>query len=298
MTDQPTATQATASKRFLSRRDEIQTWFDDRTWSLSGDTSTYAPQDTDVPDDECKAEQQAGGRCRAKTVLFPTSTDDISAILGDLPPGTPVSVVCGGHSSSATEASYHYHVPPVCLLHQLGAAEGAPSPQVGWMLDGFPIYGPLGPGGTAMKTCTVTGGTFGVDDCTDDCGGYYGDTGDGFMYRYYFLGEYNDGACCTAPIDPQNGGGADYYPFTPACMNGCCPSGAWCSYGIPSCDGDAVDGTAAGFAPVAIGALATNTEACANDDVCCDFDVNSGTCSHVTGSSAGASKGNRHSLNI
>ena len=82
---------------------------------------------------------------------------------------------CGGHSSSDTEPSYHYHVPPVCLLRQLGAAEGVPSPQVGWMLDGFPIYGPLGPGGAAMKTCAVTGGTFGVDDCTDDCGGYYED---------------------------------------------------------------------------------------------------------------------------
>ena len=30
---------------------------------------------------------------------------------------------CGGHSSSDTEPSYHYHVPPVCLLRQLGAAE-------------------------------------------------------------------------------------------------------------------------------------------------------------------------------
>ena len=198
---------------------------------------------------------------------------------------------CGGHSSSDTEPSYHYHVPPVCLLRQLGATEGAPSPQVGWMLDGFPIYGPLGPGGTAMKTCTVTGGTFGVDDCTDDCGGYYGDTGDGFMYRYYFLGEYNDGTCCTAPIDPQDGGGADYYPFTPACMSGCCPSGASCSFGLPACDGDAVDGTTASFSPIAIGALATNTEACANDDVCCDFDVNSETCKVVTGSSTGTSCG-------
>lgn len=90
MTDQPTATQATViTKRFLSRRDEIQAWFDDRTWSLSGD-ATYA-------------EQQGGrcrGRCRAKTVLFPASTDDVSTILRDLPHGTPVSIVCGGHSSS------------------------------------------------------------------------------------------------------------------------------------------------------------------------------------------------------
>ena len=223
-----------------------------------------------------------GGPTYGQVVDFGTSAPRVEGDTFD---------ACGGHSSSATEASYHYHVPPVCLLHQLRAAEGAPSPQVGWMLDGFPIYGPLGPGGTAMKTCTVTGGTFGVDDCTDDCGGYYGDTGDGFMYRYYFLGEYNDGTCCTAPIDPQDGGGADYYPFTPACMSGCCPSGAWCSFGLPACDGDAIDGTTASFSPIAIGALATNTEACANDDVCCDFDVNSETCKVVTGSSTGASCG-------
>ena len=76
-------------------------------------------------------------------------------------------------------------MPPVCLLRQLGATEGAPSPQVGWALDGFPVYGPLGPNGVVMKTCTVTGGTSGVDTCTDECAGYYGDTDDGYMYRYY-----------------------------------------------------------------------------------------------------------------
>mmetsp|Transcript_4231 Transcript_4231/g.10058 ORF Transcript_4231/g.10058 Transcript_4231/m.10058 type:complete len:523 (-) Transcript_4231:531-2099(-) len=126
MTDQPTAPQATASKRFLSRRDEIQSWFDARTWSLSGDTCTspHPTHDADaVPDaDEhgCPAERQpaAGGRCRAKTVLFPTSTADLSAILGDLPPGTPVSVVCGGHSSSnASTAACAGAV--VLDLHQL-----------------------------------------------------------------------------------------------------------------------------------------------------------------------------------
>ena len=29
--------------------------------------------------------------------------------------------------------------------------------QVGWSLDGFPVYGPRGPGGTLMQTCTITG---------------------------------------------------------------------------------------------------------------------------------------------
>ena len=185
---------------------------------------------------------------------------------------------CGGHSSSATAASYHYHVPPVCLLHQLGAAEGAPSPQVGWMLDGFPIYGPLGPGGTKMKTCTVTGGTVGVDICTDDCGGYYGDTGDGYLYRYYFLGAYNDGTCCTTPMDPPFGGGEDYFPFTPICLKGCCPRGMDCTLsGLATCNDDAVDGTAASFNATAVATLEINTGTCAADDMCCDSTV-SDTC--------------------
>ena len=92
MTDQPPPTQAAGekqpsagdgtTKRFLSRREDIQAWFHDRTWSMRGDM--HPPT-----------------ACRAKTVLFPTSAAaDVSAILRDLPPGTPVSVVCGGHSSS------------------------------------------------------------------------------------------------------------------------------------------------------------------------------------------------------
>ena len=65
-----------------------------------------------------------------------------------------------------------------------------------------------------MKTCTVTGGTIGTDTCLDDCNGYMADTGDGYTYRYYVTGPFNDGQCREMP--PQEaGGGADYYPFTP-----------------------------------------------------------------------------------
>ena len=207
-----------------------------------------------------------GGPTYGQVVDFGTSAPRVEGDTFD---------ACGGHSSSATEASYHYHVPPVCLLHQLGAAEGAPSPQVGWMLDGFPIYGPLGPGGTQMKTCTVTGGTVGVDVCTDDCGGYYGDTGDGYLYRYYFLGEYNDGTCCTTPIDPQFAGGEDYFPFTPICLRGCCPHGTSCSFNLPRCSDDATDGTTTRFEATAVAALAINTGTCAAEDMCCDSTLNS-----------------------
>lgn len=70
---------------------------------------------------------------------------------------------CGGHSYSTSEASYGYQVPPSCLLAQLGMSGSEHSPQVGWMADGFPVYGPTGPFGIMMKTCTSTGGTFGSD---------------------------------------------------------------------------------------------------------------------------------------
>ena len=56
--------------------------------------------------------------------------------------------------SSAESSSYHYHVAPSCLLAQLDDLSDGHSPQIGWMADGFPLYGPLGPGGVAMKQCT------------------------------------------------------------------------------------------------------------------------------------------------
>merc|ERR1719343_636973 len=68
---------------------------------------------------------------------------------------------CGCHGSSNSEASYHCHVPPSCLLNQLGQTSSAHSPQIGWALDGFPLYGPRGPSGVMMQKCSITGGTYG-----------------------------------------------------------------------------------------------------------------------------------------
>ncbi|KAH8044558.1 hypothetical protein JL720_17048 [Aureococcus anophagefferens] len=59
---------------------------------------------------------------------------------------------CSGHTGGANGFNpYHYHFPPSCLLDQAGArARGANhrettsvshSPQIGWALDGFPVYG-------------------------------------------------------------------------------------------------------------------------------------------------------------
>merc|ERR1712232_788592 len=100
----------------------------------------------------------------------------------------------GCHGSPfTTGGTYHCHVPPSCLLRQLGQSDSTHSPQIGWAFDGFPLYGPRGPNGIMMQTCTVTGGMYGTDVCTDDCGGYYSDDGtiDNFVYRYYILGDYN-----------------------------------------------------------------------------------------------------------
>jgi len=174
---------------------------------------------------------------------------------------------CGGHSSSSSSASYHYHVPPPCLLKQMGDTAGcndgncadsdtsSHSPQIGWAADGFPVYGPRGPSGTMMKTCTVTGGTYGTAVCTDDCGGYYnnGGTIDNFVYRYYMQGTYNTGVSCDTPTCPSPG--ASYHPHSPLCFRGCCPSGVTCSMGsftLPSCGsvtGSKADGLTSGSTP-------------------------------------------------
>jgi len=187
---------------------------------------------------------------------------------------------CGCHGSSTSSVSYHCHVPPSCLLQQLGqsyssgSTSGAHSPQIGWADDGFPVYGPHGLGGVMMQTCTVTGGTYGSDVCTDDCGGYYSSSGDidNYVYRYYVQGTYSDGSSCDSPGCPSPG--ADYHPHTPNCYRGCCPSGASCENTLPSCTNSASDGYLDGFtasAPVVNGfdlseGLSTNSAACACSD--------------------------------
>lgn len=181
---------------------------------------------------------------------------------------------CDGHASeqNGEHSNYHYHVPPSCLLRQLGIAAGVHSPQIGWMADGFPLYGPLGPHGAVMKTCTVTGGTEGVDVCLDACAGYAADTGDGYVYRYYVLGEFSDGECCTVPNRASSDYDGAYFPFTPACLRGCIPTGVRSQgFGalVPGCHADhASPGTTSRFVASAAEALPTYSASCAAADVC------------------------------
>jgi len=135
---------------------------------------------------------------------------------------------CGGHASgNGAGFQYHYHVPPTCLLAQLGQYAGKHSPQVGWMYDGFPVYGPYGPEGTQMKVC----GKDGAHDtyCLDRCNGYFSDDEsiDKFTYRYYMTGETTDQSTIIAtPLPTYDPADSSFYPFTPICALGCKPSGA------------------------------------------------------------------------
>lgn len=181
--------------------------------------------------------------------------------------------MCGCHGSSKTSASYHCHVPPGCLLRQLGQTDSTHSPQIGWAADGFPVYGPRGKNGVMMQTCTLSGGTVGDGTCVDDDGGLPGTISDldSYTMRYFFLGTYNDGTSCTNPLSPLPG--AEYHPSTPTKYQGCCPSGVSCSANwLPSCPGSGTsDGYASGFT-----ATATNPNLGLACDACWASSQNNG----------------------
>lgn len=153
---------------------------------------------------------------------------------------------CGQHSSGNSPGAYHSHVPPACLLNQLGASATSPSPLIGYMVDGFPIYGPRGPGGVYMKQCGQTGAD--ATYCTDYCGGYYDSSqsvwADGYVYRYFIMGPHNgitdicandmwrdgvfSGSGTVITSSPYSSCSYSFaktfYPFTPICLRGCLPS--------------------------------------------------------------------------
>ena len=136
---------------------------------------------------------------------------------------------CGGHSSGANAGyQYHYHVPPTCLIAQMGGLDTTQhSPQIGWMYDGFPIYGNRGPSGTMMKRCGQVGAHETI--CLDKCNGYYSDDGsiDVYKYRYYITGELSDQTTIpTSPLPTSSPANESYFPFTPYCSLGCLSQGS------------------------------------------------------------------------
>lgn len=121
---------------------------------------------------------------------------------------------CNGHSD--TKHMYHYHIPPKCFLQSMGVAYpeetfwwkdgtqirddgdmgaqwpavSAPSPVVGFALDGYPIFGPYDSSGNVQHGKDFGGG---VDECN---GKVDPSTG---TYAYYLT------------VDP---------PFAPPCLRG------------------------------------------------------------------------------
>jgi hypothetical protein len=165
---------------------------------------------------------------------------------------------CGGHVDD--RGLYHYHVPPACLLNQLSFAQSIAdpslqhSPQIGWALDGFPVYGPLGPLGDMVRPCDSPGAhpVF----CLDECNGLYMklDGVDEYMYRYYTTGETGSGECsdyvenggncsrvedkCCLSVAPSQ----QFQPYTIGCFKGC-------RYDQPNCLASEVAATTESFYP-------------------------------------------------
>lgn len=140
--------------------------------------------------------------------------------------------LCGGHADFSDY--YHYHIPPTCLIDQLGDMPDGHSPQVGWAIDGFPIYGPKGPSGVDMYPCTHSNAD--STYCLDECNGYEGALNgiDEFLYRYYTVGPTGDLTCSDTVLNSDRGTcdgqgnccinevpDTSYNPYTIGCLKGC-----------------------------------------------------------------------------
>jgi len=173
---------------------------------------------------------------------------------------------CGGRTDS--KSVYHYLVPPACLLKQLSnppAPNVGHSPQVGWALDGFPVYGPYSVGGLQIAPCSSykpklnSTGKFSLPPayCLDECNGVQGALPgvDGFMYRYYLAGPVANGECdsnllltCDRTDHPcciQATAIPDstFRPYSIGCFKGCLASDFACQQSAVS------SGVVAGRAP-------------------------------------------------
>lgn len=152
---------------------------------------------------------------------------------------------CGG--SAGEDGAYHYRMLPSCLLRQLNrtAAPDLPpvythSAQIGWALDGFPIYGPIGYKGIPMYACSHT--LAHPELCLDECNGLEAELRkvDEFRYRYYLPGPLADAVCSAstvnrgpcaradAPCCPSVVPAPSTGPLSMSCLRGCSTSDASC----------------------------------------------------------------------
>jgi hypothetical protein len=189
---------------------------------------------------------------------------------------TETFVDLNANSSSASSSS------------SISGSLSVPSPQVGWALDGFPIYGPIGPHGLAMHPCGTSSAHPLV--CLDACNGFRASLpgvvtslnldaskvsaedlqlsqslaiawGDGFAYRYYMSGPAGSGECSGIV---KNGGlcprgdsqcclselpVSQYFPYSIGCLRGCLANNTLLGGSAGSCSYTSESGTTAAYAP-------------------------------------------------
>jgi len=105
---------------------------------------------------------------------------------------------CCGHPDQA--GRYHYHIYPKCVKTPFSEKPGEHSPLIGYMFDGYAIYGPNGDNGKPPTD---------LDECnghTDSTRGYHYHVTDKFPY---IIGGYR-GVVDPKNLDrPRRGGGGD-----------------------------------------------------------------------------------------
>ena len=168
---------------------------------------------------------------------------------------------CGGYADE-TDGLYRYQAPPSCLISQLEPlGNRSHGQQIGWAMDGFPIYSNRGPSGVAMGLCGSKTSTAEAP-CLDSCRGFYGTlpTVDNFLYRYYAQADLAPDMQCSdvtingAPTGSATCGGScsvnkvpSAEPFL-ACFKGCLLDDV-------SCENRAA---ASGYSPAAASTVSTH----------------------------------------
>ncbi len=105
---------------------------------------------------------------------------------------------CGGHSDGTS--TYHYHYLAQCVLDQLDPDTGGHSALMGYIMDGFGIFGPRGEDGEVLSSADL-----------DECHGHThniewdGEYRELYHYHWTFDFPYNVGCYNNEPQIPWNG---------------------------------------------------------------------------------------------
>jgi hypothetical protein len=107
---------------------------------------------------------------------------------------------CGGHADGTS--TYHYHYLSQCVLDELDPDNGGHSQLMGYIMDGFGIYGPRGEDGNILSSAEL-----------DQCHGHShdiewdGEMTDMYHYHWTYDFPYNVGCFNNQPQIPWNGRG-------------------------------------------------------------------------------------------